>query len=151
MTRYDTFHCPVCHDAGRTRVLDVDCDEDGNPVRVRRCPQGHKFSTEERIIGVGSSAMLGRAEKRHRRTVTRYRSRNAVCRICKHPFRRGRYYRVHVWSAEHIAVLDPRSLGQRRTNAERARRRYWRRRYGMDAPPRMPSATAVLRDEVRVA
>ena len=147
--RYFEFACPTCRSKGRTRVLDVDRDEDGHPVRVRRCPNGHKFSTEERIIGVGTSAMLGRAEKRRGRTVRYYRSGKGMCRVCAHPFRRGWYYRRHVTSPEHLAVVDPRSVKQRATNAARTRRAYWRRRYGMEPPPMEPSSNGVLRDELR--
>jgi hypothetical protein len=144
-----SFDCPRCGLRARTRVRDVDYDEEGHPVRIRRCANGHTFSTEERIIGEGTSPFHGRATNRLAKSFKDYRRQPGICHVCNHPFKRGWYYRRHVNTAPHLAAVHPGSVRQRERARDRARENYWRERYGMPPPPREPQSASVLYDEVR--
>lgn len=122
--------CPKCG-CHESLVTDTERDEDGIPVRIRRCNNlkgcDGKWETEERVMASGSfwgRAQARRLERMNARLTNRLRPR---CKWCGGAYRYGSY-NLHVRKSERHAqaLKPPANRGKRET--VRDYQREWKRR-----------------------
>lgn len=132
---YKEWKC-ICGAKTGMQVVKTEHDEDGKPIRIRKCKNcGDHMATIEEPINLDS--FYGRAESHRRNGLRSLRRKPRYCKFCERKYGekskqseyRYRNYSDHIILPQHLAAIKSNpSPAMRRMQAAKSRRYYWSKR-----------------------